>query len=393
VVHAQGVDVWYPHSGQFRNYSPRQGFGIDSVSAVLKLYARDREGNVYIPFQGGFIMFKNIDSYYDIRPLVNITAVTASFQPVPQGRSHFDYSENFISFRYEGINFANPERLHYRYKLEGYNDNWIVTNDESATFPQLPDGQYTFRVQSSLNSNFSRHGGAVYHFTIGKPYWKTAWFIGSMLALVTGIVYTYQRLRERNLKKVSLLQSERMKFEYEHLKSQVNPHFLFNSLNTLTSLIDENTEAAMTYTSRLSDLYRNMLAYRDKDLITLGEEWEILDNYMYIQKTRFGDALRLEADVPEGYMQTRKIIPLALQLLVENAIKHNIVSRSKPLTISIKVTQDYIIVTNPVQQKISKEKGAGLGLINIRKRYSLLSKKNIIFGIENNHYTVILPLL
>ncbi len=393
VVHAQGIDVWYPGSNQFRNYSPRQGFGIDSVSGVLKLYARDREGNVYIPFQQGFIIFKNIDHFYDIRPLVNITSVSAAFRPVQQGRSNFSYSENFISFRYEGVNFANPEMLHYRYRLEGYNNNWTVTNDESATFPQLPDGSYTFHVQASLNNNFSNHGSAVYRFTIGKPYWKKGWFILGILALLIAAIYTYQRLRERNLKKVTLLQSERMKFEYEHLKSQVNPHFLFNSLNTLTSLIDENPDAATEYTSRLSDLYRNMLAYRDKDLILLEEEWEILDNYMYIQKTRFGDALRLDAYVPESYMHTRRIIPLALQLLVENAIKHNVVSRARPLTITIRVKDDYLIVSNPVQEKISKEKGAGLGLINIRKRYSLLSKKNIIFGIENNQYTVILPLL
>jgi len=393
VVHGRGVDVWYPGSNLFRSYSPRQGFGIDSVSAVLKLYANDTAGNVYIPYQGGLIVFKNIDAYYDIRPLVNITAVSAAYRPVQAGRSSFDYSENFISFRYEGINFANPEMLHYRYKLEGYNNNWTVTNDESATFPQLPDGDYTFIVQASLSNSFSDYGSGVYRFTIGKPYWKKGWFIITMLLLVVGVVYTYQRIRERNLRKVSQLQGERMRFEYEHLKSQVNPHFLFNSLNTLTSLIDENTEAAMEYTSRLSDLYRNMLAYRDKDLVTLREEWEILDNYMYIQKTRFGNALQLVADVPERYMDTRKIVPLALQLLVENAIKHNVVSRSRPLTITIQVTEDYIIVTNPVQQKVSKEKSSGLGLINIRKRYNLLSNKNIIFGIENNHYKVILPLL
>jgi ligand-binding sensor domain-containing protein len=393
VVHAQGIDVWYPGSNQFRNYSPRQGFGIDSVSGVLKLYANDRDGNVYIPYQGGFIVFKNIESYYDIRPLVNITSVSAAFRPVPQGRNTFDYSENFISFRYEGVNFANPEMLHYRYKLEGYNDNWTVTNDESATFPQLPDGEYTFHVQASLNSNFTDYGGGVYTFTVNKPYWKKAWFIVGLLLLIVGGIYIYQRIRERNLTKVAQLQSERMKFEYEHLKSQVNPHFLFNSLNTLTSLIDENADAATEYTARLSDLYRNMLAYRDKDLILLAEEWEILDNYMYIQKTRFGDALRLDAQVPESYMRSRKIVPLALQLLVENAIKHNVVSRSRPLTITINVTDEYIIITNPIQQKLSKEKSSGLGLINIKKRYSLLSKKNIIFGIENNHYKVILPLL
>jgi ligand-binding sensor domain-containing protein len=392
IVHSKGIDVWYPRSGQFRSY-PRRQLGIDSLSDVLKLFANDREGNVYIPFQSGFIVFGNVDTSFDIRPLVNINTVSAAFKEVTDGRNRFSHSENFLSFRYEGINFANPERLHYRYKLEGYNDNWTVTNDESATFPQLPDGDYTFRVQASLNNNFNSAGESVYRFVVEKPYWKNVWFILGSTVLLLGMGYIYMRVRERNLRKMSQLQGERMKFEYEHLKSQVNPHFLFNSLNTLTSLIDEDQDAAMTYTSRLSDLYRNMLAYRDRDLVLLAEEWEILDNYMYIQRTRFGEALRLVAHVPEEYMQSRRIVPLALQLLVENAIKHNVVSRSKPLTITITVTEDEITISNPIQPKYSKEKGAGLGLINIRKRYGLLSKKSITFGQENDHYIVKLPLL
>jgi LytS/YehU family sensor histidine kinase len=136
-----------------------------------------------------------------------------------------------------------------------------------------------------------------------------------------------------------------------------------------------------------------MLAYRNRDLVALGEEWEILQNYLYIQKSRFGDALILVTDVPERLMQTKRIVPLSLQLLVENAIKHNIVSKTTPLTISITATDDKITVRNNLNLKMSKEKGSGLGLVNIKKRYNLLTDKNIYIGVSDTEYIVILPLL
>ena len=184
-----------------------------------------------------------------------------------------------------------------------------------------------------------------------------------------------------------------MRFEYEHLKSQVNPHFLFNSLNTLSSLIEEDKGKAVDYTSQLADLYRSMLSYKDMDLISLADELEIIYNYMYIQQTRFGNALKLVVDIPEEIRKTKKIIPLALQILVENAIKHNVVSRQAPLIVSIIADEDSIIVKNALHPKITKEKGEGLGLSNIQSRYALLTKKHITYSILNNEYIVSLPLL
>ncbi len=393
-VHAKGLDVWYPGSNQFRSYGRRVSSDfIDSTSNGLKLYANDTAGNVYIPFERGFIIFRNLESNYDIRPVVNISSVSVFLKPVQKGTSQFNYDQNHISFRFDGVNFTGADKLQYRYKLQGYNDSWIVTNDESVTFPQLTTGTYTFKVQASLNKTFSRRGEATYTFTIDKPFWKRFWFIGLMSFFAIGISYGYVRFREENLRKVSSLQRERMMFEYEHLKSQVNPHFLFNSLNTLTNLIEEDSDVAMSYTSRLADLYRNMLSYRDKDLIYLYEEWAILENYMYIQQSRFGKALRLNTIVTDEVMYSKKIVPMALQLLVENAIKHNVVSQSMPLVITIEATEETLMVRNPLQPKISKEKGAGLGLINIRKRYGLLTKKQIMFGIKDKEYIVILPLI
>jgi sensor histidine kinase YesM len=136
-----------------------------------------------------------------------------------------------------------------------------------------------------------------------------------------------------------------------------------------------------------------MLSYKDQNLISLSEEYKILLSYMHIQQSRFGNALHLVTDIPEHLFQTTQIVPLALQLLVENAIKHNVVSVSKPLTIHITATEDEITVRNCVRPKMSKEKSAGIGIVNIQRRYALLTDRPTEFGIEDGQYVVKLPLL
>lgn len=393
VVHAKGIDEWHEGSQLFRHYERRLGVGIDTVSTTLNMTATDTAGNVYIPYQDGMVRFGQQEGNINITPDIYIKTLNTFFTKTHLDKNDFNYSENHITFQYEGINFANPEQLFYRYKLEGYNEEWIITRDESVTFPQLPSGDYKFVIQVSMSNLFSSYGEEEHSFSIAKPYWQQWWFLVLSAGLVWFVAYTYIRIREGNLRKLSALQKERMMFEYEHLKSQVNPHFLFNSLNTLTGLIDENKEGAMQYTTQLSDLYRNMLSHKDKDLITLGEEWEILDNYIYIQKSRFGDALQLVENVPEKLKKNKRIVPMALQLLLENAIKHNIVSQAKPLTITFDADENELIVRNNYQPKMSKEKGAGLGLANIRKRYALHTKAEVTSRIDNNEFIVTIPLI
>jgi LytS/YehU family sensor histidine kinase len=223
--------------------------------------------------------------------------------------------------------------------------------------------------------------------------WQRPWFITLAVFSVAAIAYVYARQREKHLKNMALLQQQKMLFEYDHLRSQVNPHFLFNSLNTLTGLIEEEPKKALEYSSHLSDLYRTILAYRSEDQLYLFEELDILNNYIHIQKSRFGNALQVSIDIPKDTQENRKVVPLALQLLVENAMKHNVVSASHPLVISITADDRYITISNNVQLKLSKEKGLGIGLENISKRYALATKEKISFGEQEGHYVVRLPLL
>ena len=392
-VYDRCMDEWYPRSKQFRHFNYRMELGIDSTSEVLNCFTKDDSGNVYLPYEHGLLLFKNQDQHYDIRPAVDITSITTLSQKPLDNKNAFDYNDNYIVIKYNGICYTNPERLHYRYRLLGFGGKWIITKDEAVTFSNLPPGKYTFQIQVTLNESFDLAHNATYTFTIKEPFWQSIWFYLLIVVFIAFCVFVMIRIIEKRQQERSLLQKERMEFEYEHLKSQVNPHFLFNSLNTLTNLIEEDAPAAVSYTERLADLYQNILAYRSRDIITLREDLEILSTYLYVQNSRFGTALQVQYSIPEELLDTKKVIPMVLQMLVENAIKHNVVSISQPLKISIMSDNAVLVVKNPLRPKISKEKGAGIALINIRKRYSLLTKKPVTFGIEHDDYVVVLPLL
>lgn len=322
----------------------------------------------------------------------NVSANTLLFLQKPD-RDDFKANENYFNFKYTGINLINTRALRYRYKLKGYYDKWISTQEEQVTFPNLPPGDYDFTLQASTSPDFSHTVEEHYKFSIAMPLYKQWWFITLLVALLIVAAIVYTRRREQQLTRMASLQHERVTFEYEYLKSQVNPHFLFNSLNTLASLIEENPKTAVAYTTHLSDLYRNMLAHPEDDLVYLAEELEILNNYLHIQKSRFGEALQLKLDIPDKIRTEKKIVYLALQLLVENAIKHNTVSREHPLLIHISATEDMLTVTNPMRAKMSKEKSNGMGLVNISKRYALTTKRPVSYGAADGMFIVKLPLL
>ncbi len=318
---------------------------------------------------------------------------TYLFLQPPAEKTKFQPDENFFNFRYTGINFTNTRALKYRYKLEGYYDKWINTDEETVIFPNLPSGDYRFIVQASVHPGFAHAAQESFSFNIATPFYKQPIFIIAVILVLITAGYLYMRKREQRLQHLADLQHDRVVFEYEYLKSQVNPHFLFNSLNTLANLIEEDSTAAVNYTGRLSDLYRNMLAHTDRNIVPLSEELEILENYIHIQKSRFGEALQIELDIPPQVAAEKKIIYLALQLLVENAIKHNIISKAQPLIITIAAKGNELVISNPLQPKISKEKRNGMGLANISKRYSLITDRAVFYGEESGSYVVRLPLL
>lgn len=210
--------------------------------------------------------------------------------------------------------------------------------------------------------------------------------------LITGIhemIYFYLQWMHHFSKSVRL-EKDSIEAKYETLKTQINPHFLFNSLNSLTNIVDDNPNA-VAYIQNLSEFLRYMLGSRNKDLVYLRDELKVLNHYFELQKSRFLENLTVHMDIPEKY-HLYTIPPLALQMLVENCIKHNIISREKPLVISISVINDKIVIKNNLQRKTEVE-STGQGLKNIIDRYRYFTSKEIEITETAAEYSVSIPLL
>jgi sensor histidine kinase YesM len=180
--------------------------------------------------------------------------------------------------------------------------------------------------------------------------------------------------------------------EFEALKNQVNPHFLFNSLNTLSSLIDENPVQANEFVQKLSSVYRYVLTHRDKETVLLQDEVDFIKSYIFLNKIRFGENLNIHINLNEACLQLN-IPTLTLQMLVENAIKHNVISASKPLTVYINCDNEYIEVTNNLQAKLMTVESSGIGLSNIIERYKYLTTKQVFINKTETNFSVKVPLV
>jgi two-component system LytT family sensor kinase len=187
------------------------------------------------------------------------------------------------------------------------------------------------------------------------------------------------------------LKRENLNALHETLKQQVNPHFLFNSLHTLKSLTKRNPDQAIHFIDELSSVYRYMLLHQDKKIVTIGEEIEFLRSYLYLLKIRFGDAINTEIALPDKLLK-HSMPPNTLQLLIENAVKHNALSTKKPLCISIYTKDDYLVVRNNLQFKPEQTSTSShFGLSNISNRYLLLNGRDIIIKKTEKDFLVLLP--
>jgi 2TM domain/Histidine kinase len=180
--------------------------------------------------------------------------------------------------------------------------------------------------------------------------------------------------------------------KFESLKNQIDPHFLFNSLNVLSSLIEENPDNAQRFTTSLSKIYRYVLEQKDKELVSVEEELAFAKTYMNLLKMRFENSISYE--LPEGFDNLEaKVVPLSLQLLLENTIKHNVVSEQKPLHITIFVKDNYLIIQNDLQKKEVLQDRRGVGLQNIISRYAILTERKVLIEQTETIFAVYLPIL
>ncbi|MEL7145963.1 MAG: histidine kinase [Bacteroidota bacterium] len=221
-------------------------------------------------------------------------------------------------------------------------------------------------------------------------------FSALIAAIMVGTIYECVFFFEKwkdTIKQNEALKNQQIRTQFEVLQNQMSPHFLFNSLNTLTTLIAESQGVAIEFTEKLSEVYRYILMNKEKELITLDEELAFSKSYVYLLQMRYPENLMVNIKVDDAALQ-QHIAPLTIQMLIENCIKHNIISRSQPLIIDIYVDNGKsIVIRNNLQKKKALEKSTKTGLENIRRRYQFLGNKEIDIIVTYDSYLVAIPLI
>jgi ligand-binding sensor domain-containing protein len=388
--HKNGIDIINTTTNIITYLDEEQG--LNNINTDLNTITTCKEGDVY--FIANNAIYKYAASQVNTQPKVVIDRILLFLNDVQVENGHtFASSEDNISFYYTGLYYSQPQKIQYQYKLEGFGDQWITTNDRRRDFPKLAPGTYTFKVRASLNRNFENAVESSFTFTIAKPLWMRWWFIVLLVLSVGIILYLYIKGREKRLKNLERLEKEKIQSQFETLRNQVNPHFLFNSFNTLISEIEDDPQRAVQYVEHMADFFRSIVTYREKDIISLGEEITIIKDYLFIQEKRYGDAFQVQISVSQEEEQRYYLAPLTLQLLAENAIKHNSILKEKPLLLEVFVDANQLVVRNNISSKLHAEKSAGLGLQNIHKRYQLLTNKTVVVSNDDEYFTVIIPLI
>ena len=215
-----------------------------------------------------------------------------------------------------------------------------------------------------------------------------ALIMNTLLVAITEGIFFFEQWRNSVIS-AERFKKESVKAQLESLKNQVNPHFLFNSLNTLSSLIDEDKELSKEFVDDLSSVYRYVLKHKDEEVVTVKSELDFIHSFTSLLKRRHGDRIHFHYDIDID-QYNKGVPPMALQLLVENAVKHNIASKNRPLTVEIFSANNQLVVRNNLQKK-SNVKSNGIGLKNIQQRYDFLGDENISISRSEQYFQVALP--
>lgn len=211
-----------------------------------------------------------------------------------------------------------------------------------------------------------------------------------LMTVLEAAVFSHEAGEQK--RRAASLTRELDRIRFEVLKSQINPHFLFNSLNVLSGLVHSDADKAQDFIDEFSHLYRYVLDSIEKQVVTLESELDFINSYMFLQKTRYGKNVDYHIDIPAG-MLTKRLPPLSLQIVFENAIKHNRIDDAAQLDIRVAEQSDSLIVVNNYQPKVSRYHKTGIGLSNLSKRYELIGCRIPQYRVKENEYIVELPLI
>jgi ligand-binding sensor domain-containing protein len=360
-----------------------------------------RNGHLLSAQKGHLVEFKPENLHPVRRPepvLLNRIRLNDTTLMLHGGMSPIQLKSDDNSFMIEFSMLAVSVNQQFRYKLEGYDDDWKESgNQTNAVYTKLPGGNYIFRVEAIAGDLRSRETALGIH--VATAFYNTRWFQALLVAFALVLLYSLYRYRLRQSARLhhfqiqmTRLERDKAEIQYRNLINHLNPHFLFNSLTSLNSLILTNSKEASTFLRKLSVIYRYILQNKDSELVSLEAELAFAQNYIDLQTTRFGEGLRININVtPESL--TRLIVPVTLQNLLENAIKHNIVSDDYPLTILIYTKNDTLFVQNGLQRKSFVETSNKQGLNSLKSLYRYLSPSQVRVDETATEFRVSVPLL
>ncbi len=366
---------------------------------------RLKDGTVLMPTIKGFVEFNASRFSADAAslPFYAARAITDKsnswIRKDSAAQLHLRAGDNSFTIWLEALNYNNPSPAWYAYKLDGFEKEWHYSNDPKIVYTNIPGGNYTLLYKAGFKKDFAGIREKQLAIYIEKHFYKTTWFwLAVSLAVAAGLywVYRYRMNQQKQIllleRKAEHLEKEKTHVQYESLKQQLNPHFLFNSLTSLRSLIKTDAKTATGFLDGLSMVYRYILKSGNQELVMLQAEIDFVKNFTELQKIRFGDGLvmMINIDTP----QLRKyIVPVTLQNLVENAIKHNTTAEDSPLVIEIYTEDEYVVVKNNLQRYQYVETSNKKGLESLQTLYRYYSEKPIGINADEHYFTVRIPLL
>jgi ligand-binding sensor domain-containing protein len=406
IATGNGLSVLSPGRAFFRNYDMSDGLPTNEFNDQAA--ATTRDGRFIYPSYRGFVVFKpeEVQQKKNLQPLIYASAFKVFNEPLPLQVNPEEiktlslrHDQNFFSIELTALNYENADKIFYAYKLDPFNKDWVYTRDRNISYTNVPGGDYTFYYKVSMDPTNWNVPAKELKLIVGTVFYKNSWFILFAAFLIACLVYGIYRYRRRQTARMHHLQlqatrleKDKTEIQYQNLINQFNPHFLFNSLTSLNSLIYENKELASEFLEQLSAVYRYLLTHKETQLVELKAEKEFVKYYISLLKTRFGTALQITIDIPQ-HLLSKKVVPVTFQLLVENAMKHNIADDDSPLVILFTADEQYLRVTNNVQKKDYVETSNRKGLESLQTLYKYLSALPMVIEDNGDTFTIKLPLL
>lgn len=386
------VGTW-AYDGSYDTWTDlTERLGTHAIKAELNAVAIGSEGEVWFASDKGLMRLQLDEAHFRTTIPVVITDVIVNGDRVPvseQIKTTFD--RNTITVRFAAGYYADPGAVRFEYRI-GAGGEVLRTSDRELAFAGLSPGTHLIQLRAFVGLEPESAAWRTITVMVAAPWWRRPWVVGLLILAAAALVVIILRARERRLRDRDRMEQEKVRFQLEALRSQVDPHFLFNSFNTLVSLIETDQERAVEHVDALSTFFRSMLVVRDKDLIPLQEEFDLLRSYFGLEQRRFGNAIDLFINFT-GDPSAYRIVPLTLQLLVENALKHNVATVNEPLRVEVLQEGEYLVVRNPIRPRASAARSTSFGLDSIMKRYAAFTSRTVRVEHDQTHFQVHIPLL